>query len=479
MNIIKKISCIFITLLITATTTFGLGIDHLEVVLNPENAKSGEAIDLEIRAVDKNKNTITDYDGTIYIMSETDYDVELPGTLEENTYVFTPSDQWVIKFENAVKFKAAWEQEINVYDLNDDTVIWKWIANIEKTQEIINYDISILSPESGITLWEKNIKLSGSTQKNHTIKIILNNTEEFLTSSDNNWMFEKEIDNLDDGVNNLKAQILDADNNIIWESDWVQVNVSSDLPKIISLKLQPKTVNTEESYNVEVITSAWVSSVEVIIDDSIITLKQDQKKSTQWTKQVYAPKNVWNYKIDAIVKDSIWHEIKELWIESLEVKAVPLQSANQETKEEKEPVTKESTKTHEEKKSHTWSLEITGLKVIELKSKSVLTWDPLEEAVSYNIFKKKDDDTLELITNVTEAKFEIEFSWDKVKYDYFAIQALWKHENKTWTGTEIGELYEWSLSDATKVKTGPEFLLLIIISLFLWWMIFILKRRNS
>jgi len=33
-------------------------------------------------------------------------------------------------------------------------------------------------------------------------------------------------------------------------------------------------------------------------------------------------------------------------------------------------------------------LKITGIKLVELKTKSVLTWDKIEGAESYNIYKK-------------------------------------------------------------------------------------------
>jgi hypothetical protein len=40
-------------------------------------------------------------------------------------------------------------------------------------------------------------------------------------------------------------------------------------------------------------------------------------------------------------------------------------------------------------------------------------------------------------------------------------------------------LYEWSLSDATKVKTGPEMIILLLLSLFLGWLVFIVKYNRA
>ena len=116
-------------------------------------------------------------------------------------------------------------------------------------------------------------------------------------------------------------------------------------------------------------------------------------------------------------------------------------------------------------------LKINWLKLVELKSKSVLTWDKVEKALSYNVYKKINDWSLELIENVSSNKFEVEILGDEIKYDYFAVKAIWK--DTEW------ELYEWSLSDATKVKTGPEVLLLFLLSLFIGWLVFVTKQKRA
>jgi len=74
----------------------------------------------------------------------------------------------------------------------------------------------------------------------------------------------------------------------------------------------------------------------------------------------------------------------------------------------------------EEKKD---PLKITGIKLTVLKTKSILTWDKNEKAESYNIYKKKDDNTLEFIQNVKEAHFEVPIAAsEEITYDYFAIK---------------------------------------------------------
>lgn len=181
-----------------------------------------------------------------------------------------------------------------------------------------------------------------------------------------------------------------------------------------------------------------------------------------FSKYIYSPEAEWNYSIWVVMKDELWHEITELWASNIIV-TKPELNASEETIVE----TNQEENIQETEKD----LTITWIKVIELKSKSILTWDEIEWIESYNVYKKIDDDNYEFITEVSEPRFEIEFDWDDVKYDYFAIKAVDKNEE--WF------TYEWDLSQATKVKTWPEILILILISLFIGSLLFLTKAKKA
>ena len=159
-NILKFVA--FFVTIFSFQTVFAASIDHYEVTVNPETVSIWEAVDLNIEAVDKDGNVITDYEGTILIYSQSDRDAELPNSLEESTYTFKLSDEWSIKFENAVRFKEKWLNDIHVYDLEDDSDSVVWIAEVQVVEEIVsqNVDISILAPESGITIGKDEITVS-------------------------------------------------------------------------------------------------------------------------------------------------------------------------------------------------------------------------------------------------------------------------------------------------------------------------------
>jgi hypothetical protein len=110
---------------------------------------------------------------------------------------------------------------------------------------------------------------------------------------------------------------------------------------------------------------------------------------------------------------------------------------------------------------------------VELKSKSVLTWDKVPDAKSYNVYKKLENWSLEFVENVKNPVFEIliDMTQKEEKYEYFAVRALW--ETNEW------DVYEWDLSEATKIQTWPEILILLIISIFIWWLFMMIKQKRA
>ena len=358
MAITKKIIFAFLASTICSYTwVFASWIDHFEVKFTPSEVKVNESIDLTIEAMDKNNTIVTNYDGTILIFSESDPEAELPSDLKENTYTFSAEDQWKIKFENSVKFKAAGLQNIHIYDLNDDTVFWVAEATITESKTVSSMDISIIAPENGLTVWKDTVWVSWTTQKNHKVKILVNWKDEYTTTSNNEWIFEKEIENLKDWNNKFIAQVLDADSKVIWESDEVSIKIELSSLSVKNVKLTPKIVDAEDNFEIEVTSNPWLTKVNAIIDDVLIELKE----TTDWiyiTNKAIAPKRAGIYRIDINLQDELGHKKTELWAASLTVNEIPLLSGLDET---------------EETLVLTWSidnidreLKITWLKLVEL-----------------------------------------------------------------------------------------------------------------
>ncbi len=454
---------IFTFWLLSFTSVFAWWIDHFEVKLSPDETNIWEAVDLIIEAVDKNNEIVENYNWVILIFSESDPEAVLPSSLEDNTYSFASSDQWSIKFENAVIFNNEWRQDLYVYDLDDDTVLWVWEIFINKVEVIENIEISIISPENWLVIWENSINISWFSNKNHNIEIVINNEETITTTTNDEWVFEYEVTWLVNWENTIKANILNSDWEVIWESEVVEIEVNANQPQLKNIALTPESVEIESSYEIELITNNSVVSASVLINENIIELDKVTDEEWLFRINIYSPSQEWNYSIGVILKDELWHEITELGAWNIVVTKPELNVPVEEVLIETETPIGEVV---------TQDLTIKWLKVIELKSKSILSWDSIEWIEWYNVYKKNNDESLELIWKVVEPKFEIEFGSDEVKYEYFAIKAI----SKTWSWEMM---YEWSLSDATKVKTWPEAIILLVVSLMIAGLLFITKSKKA
>ncbi len=474
----KKLLKILLVLLITSNLSYAFAwtVDNFKVEFNKKVTWVWEALDLTITALDKNDEIVTDYTGNVFGFSETDDSIEIPEELSNNDgYSFKLSDWWVKKFENWVKFNTSWEQSISIYDANDyENITWKWEINITKTETWNKtVEIEILSPESNTTLPRSELKVSWATKKNHQVKIKINNKQEFSTTSNSDWIFEKQIEWLITWNNVIKAFTLDADENIIGESSEVIINIDDNKPKFKSIKLSPISQDwrVEENTEVEVVVFAniWLKSVKLLFNDWVINLEETEEWKYSWIFKT--PSEEREFSMDVVMVDTLGHTVTEKEVAKINVFLVEVNSALEETSTWVEVKNEEP---KEEIKPELPNLEIKWLKLVKLKSKSILTWDKVDDAKSYDIFKKnKDTGKFEFLKNVDNPKFEVEITGEKVKYQYFAVKA--KTQTNSW------EIIVWDLSQATKIQTWPtEVILMLIISLIAWlFFITIAKRRKS
>ena len=479
-------------LFLNASIAIAAELDHYEVKASPEKVAVWEAIDLTIEAVDKDNNVIKDYEWTVLIFSESDKQAEFPKTIEENSYTFSKSDEWSVKFENAIKFTKPWKHDIHVYDLNDQTDSIFWLAEIEVSEETKEekIDIEILTPPTGTTIGSKKINISWKSKKNYQIKIVLNNKEEILTTTNKDWIFEKEISNLENWENVIQAYILNSDWDKIGKSKEVLIKSDSSLPVLNKVKLTPdEEIQAKTKILAEVYATEWLSEVSLILNDSINILKEDTAWIYKW--EFLAPKEEWEYKIDIILKNELGSKVEKKATKILKVipklTVAPTKTGSI-VKKDKCP-----------KWDYTWDvfdwkcwekpenyeapidLWIRNLKIVQLKTKSVLTWDKLKDAIKYEVYKKMSGNKLELIDTVTKPKYEILITWDEVKYEYFAVKAIWKQEfvDSEDSTKKIEKEIIWDLSDAVKIQTWPKEIIIVLIALLLWFGIFFIWRRKA
>ncbi len=474
----KKIFKLLVTLIFISYFNCALAatIDHFEVTLSTAETSINKAVDLTIEAKDNKWNTVTDYKWTILFIVPDDPKAILPKEIKEEAYTFKTVDQWKIKFENSLIFKTAWKQEIIISDLNNEEVEWIWEINIiweVTTEDVI--EITIISPENWVVIWTNYLAVSWKTQKNHKVKIKLNWADAKTTTSNNDWVFEEKLDNLENGNSIIKAVVLNSDNKEIWVSKDVKVTIKSENPEFNSIKITPSLlVEPETGLSIQVKATKWLKEVNAIINDEIVKLNEENDWIYNW--RTTAPKIEWEYNVDVKLTNELWNQTNKrpatklkvvlpdfnAWTDEVIVDV--LEEAPEEIVEW-EPVPEPVIK-------RTKIYKITNLQLTKLKTKSILSWDPITEALSYNIYKQLWWNQLVLVDNVKEPRYEVNIVWDKITYDYFIVEPVVKDE--TW------DTIKWELSEVTEIQTWPkELLLLLFLSLIIWFFITKFRRKVS
>lgn len=436
-------------------------IDRFEIEATPTKVKVWESIDVTITAVDSWWNVVKDYAWEVLIFSQSDNAAEFPGIVEGNIYNFKASDAWVVKFENAVKFTKTWIQDISVYDnANYDIFGYTEVEITTGSTSTQSWEILIKYPENGITVWYNTFKVSGTTLKNHKIKILLNTDTSIDAISNAEWIFEAEVKNIPSGENTLSAQLLDANGKVIAKSKDVFFKVEANGPKFKSIALNPNKTDFETDTKVVVTVEATnnLTNVNLIFNDTVTQLTEWKAGTYTWV--ITTPTQTGTYNIDVTLKNELGLETKMPKATTLTVSAPEMAAASVET-----PV---QVNCDDFKKE----LTVNNIKAIKLKSKSIISWDKVEKASSYNVYKKdKTTGNLSLIENVNENKYEIVIEWDVVQYDDFAVKAVFKDD--------VCNIESTDYANMTNVQTWPKEMIFIIAILSLISGVFFFRRKTS
>lgn len=443
------------------TSLWVSNVEKFDIKTSPNEIKIWESTDITVEALDKDGNVVKNYEWEVLIFSQSDPKAEFPWILTQNTYKFQASDSGKVKFENGVKFTKAGTQDINVYETANENVFWvAEVKVLEGTTTSWAEEIIIKSPENGVTLWTWDIKVTGTTLKNHQIKILLNTDKQSDAISNGDGIFEYDLKWVPNWENFIIAQVLDSDGKVIWESTKTLFKIESNTPKFKSITINPEwEVKWNTLLNVSVEANNGLSNVEIVLNDLVQKLTEDSNGI--YTGTITSPKDNWDYKIDVNLKNELGIESKQSGIATITVKNIELTAAPV-----VEPVTEIPVNCDDFKKE----LIIWNLKVVKMKSKSVLSWDKLEKATSYNLYKKdKNSWSMVLIQNLMDNNVEINIEWKEIIYDDFAVKAVLKNESC--------EIESTDFSSMTSVQTWPKEIYLLIFSLLFVWSIFFFRRK--
>ncbi len=473
-NKLKKVflSIISLWLLIITSNTFAK-VSSFDVELSPKTVSVWQTVDITIKALDENGNIDKNYTWKIVIVewdNTSPDEISFPWFEDPDfaSYQFKEEDQGVKKFENAISFKKPWKKWVSVWeeDLNDNwpygwdtvTVIW-WASQ--------GWEISITSPQDNETISKNSIKIIWKTLKNHSIKIKLNDKEEFNSISNSNWTFEQEINWLPDWVSTIQAFLLDWDWKEIGSSNVVKIEVQTNWPAFRWIEITPGwEVAPWTEMKAIVYAEPELNAVNLIIDDVVFSL--DEKMEWKYEAIFSAPNKPWEYPVDLKLKDDLWNTNNKPAIKIIKV----VWETKTETPKKEKPK-KEEQKQEEPKKETNTKCEdstISGLKLTKLKTKSILSWDEIKDAKWYTLYKKDENWEYQFVEKLDTNKAVIPIVWQEIKYDYFKVRAICEKE---WKEMEAKEY-----SKATKIQTGPVEIILVFLAMILSWTFFFFKRKN-
>lgn len=276
---------ILISLLLPITTYAAWSADHFIVKIGTNPAKTNEAIDITVQAVDKNSDIIKWYEWDVFIEVEwlSSKDVTLPN---DGVYTFVPEDQWSKIFSKWLVFKKEWEFRVKVVEIADEKKVWygsilvKWSTNWSSMGDIV-----VSSPTSWWTEVSSTINVIATTTKPNSpyeLSIWGAKVKEGLTNADGSINIY--LENIADWPQVLSIKILDIDGKTLAElPSHPFIRKAPDLNLLKSIKFIPgQKVSTSQMITAILTTASSVSSAQLNIWSKTYIL--DKSKDWEFKK---------------------------------------------------------------------------------------------------------------------------------------------------------------------------------------------------
>lgn len=531
-----------------------------------QSAKVGEALDLTVKALDKDGGNVADYAGTVYVTVDNDSKATLPYA---EGYTFVAADQGSKTFSKGLAFSKVGNMTVSVIDIDDDKV--EGTAKVNVTEGDVGPGVSgketvtVTAPEAGSTITGAETDVVASTKKNSKFQVYLNGTKAGEGQSDDQGAILYKLKGISEENNVLEIKVLDGSDKEAGTSGKISFKMAADKgPAFKSLTVKEgKSVKAGTVLNVTVTAEPKLKEVSVSLGDSVEVFKEQTSGVTAGnvsvggtSEGVYvgtltAPTASGSYPIDVTLTNDLGKKTVKNAAETITVLEAPkmgyenvkIESGDKRVTftfdvtnpaeslskfkfsygTESGALTKESI-TFEKSKiavtgtgatgsgsTYKWYVDglepgkyffkiaaldvagspitatesdvfnadialnsagtcsianVSGLKVAKSEDQSVLSWDAIPEALSYNVYKKDATGAYVLVENVKVTSYTIHLAKDAVKYEDFAVKAVCSDAT-----TESADYAE-----ATKVQTGPA-QVLALLSLALGIGFFITRRR--
>lgn len=273
-------------------------------IMAPTTARVGEAIDVTLRAVDKDNKTVTNYLGSVIFNTDNIGDtIPAPG----KTVTFTANDNGEKKFSKGIVFKKSGKQKIYVYDVSDEiqgevtvTVEAEWATTTTNDQTI-----TIITPETGTKITADMVVVSGKTRKNSKVNIKLNGQDMGSPAlSDDIGIFTKNISGITQESNILVAELIDGTNTVVAKSAEIKFGRVTTTSSTYGVTIMPSsTVEASSPIEVTVDATPGLSELSISIDGSVLVAKEGT--AGKYSLQTVAPMKAWVYKLPISQKDAL------------------------------------------------------------------------------------------------------------------------------------------------------------------------------
>jgi len=388
--------------------------DAFIVEVEPSSFDVWESVDLTVKAVTANGDIVKDYQWDVFIevdgiVDSADYVVPSDGL-----YTFLPQDQGVKLFSKWLSIKKQWVFNIKISDIINESIEWEKsvvVWTVHNNSDLGNVDI-LIPVNDGI---EKNdvinIMWSAPTLKNSPFEIYFNDIATYQWTTDLNWDFNVYATGVQEWENVLKVKIIDANNEIIGESDsitFIYDPISDGFFNSIQV-LPSNKIKQWEIATFNLSTSDSVTSAEIRLSNWR-TAPMDKKSDWSFQKQI-AIDTSGNVVVSVNLMAG-WSKKQYTWVTTLIVQP---------------------------------NISIGKIRMFADtidKTKLNITWETIWDAPQYKISYGTGEDSLDQYVNVDTNEILIENLTIGKKY-YFKIYPLDSNSQETWTPSDVVEAVIW------------------------------------
>jgi len=328
MTFFSKIILVFWFFLFALDFSFAQWIpDAFVVEVEPSSFGVNENVDLTIKAVMANWETVKDYDGDVFIEVDGIIDPDNYVVPSDGLYTFVPQDQWVKLFSKGLNIKVPGTYSILVSDIIDETISGKMTVIIWDNSSTDVKDITMISPIPGSVQTSDPIEIMWQVLElpNSNFQVYANGIKVWwwVTSADGS--FSTYITDSLQWENKLQVKIIDINGEVIGESVEINYTFQSVTDGIFQkIDILP-WINTKQwdklTFNVH--TSDETTTVELNLSDWQ-KLPMDRITAGNFTKQLLMEKAgefsvslvitvAWNKKIYTDVASYIVQENIGIW----------------------------------------------------------------------------------------------------------------------------------------------------------------------